>query len=677
MAINPIQFPQTTLNNRLDLSSLDDLGKAIKDARDQSEAEKLIAGLLNSSGTSQGPTSLQTPLRSLATLAAPAVTPAATPAATPVTAPAPVAASAPLAPPAPAGYFRPTQLGDASWAPGQPTTAPPAGPNVPPVFGPAPAAPVAPPPAAVASAAPGNNGSVFGPQQPPPAFTLPPQAAGAFPAALPGAPDASVAQGVPLPVPRPAGADGLPQAVADARAEAPAQTYSPQGLDRALAVIRQKESSGDYGNVTTSRTRSGKVQQALGAYGVMDFNVGPWTEEALGQRLTPQQFLASREAQDAVARAKLGQYASKYGLTGAAKAWFAGEGGMNNPNARDALGTTTSAYANDFERKMGGNLPPEITGGRSRPAADTGEPQQKMAFDDVHNAVKDNLTSGQPAQAAGVTNEQIAALYHNPLTRPLALGFLQKRLDPGSYDFMAVGDSLVRYNKTKGTYDVIPTSQKPMVVGKKIYDPNTKTFQSSTDEAYPDDPPVNYRWADPNNKAAGVVPIKGGPGEKIESEVGARLGLAKSFMDQLPSIQKRIDAGEAGLDNPVNHTMAALGVGAPGELRRQIDSGADALQRMLTGAGMPESEAANYVRRYTFDRTRDTAASLKSKTNQLARELTYIGDVIGKGRGGNIVVGKDGLEEKNAAPRDAAPPDEVRSIGGKTYHRVGQKWFEQ
>jgi hypothetical protein len=93
--------------------------------------------------------------------------------------------------------------------------------------------------------------------------------------------------------------------------------------------------------------------RAYGKYQVMGANVGPWTQEILGRAMTPQEFLASPEAQDAVYRGKFGQYAQKYGPVGAARAWFAGERGMNNPNAIDPLGTTVASYADNFQRRLG------------------------------------------------------------------------------------------------------------------------------------------------------------------------------------------------------------------------------------------------------------------------------------------------------------------------------------
>jgi len=115
-------------------------------------------------------------------------------------------------------------------------------------------------------------------------------------------------------------------------------------------AIASIESGGRYdaqGPVTKTGDR------ALGKYQVMGTNVGPWTKEVLGREMTPQEFLASPEAQDKVFQAKFGQYTQKYGPNGAARAWFAGEGGMNDPNRRDQLGTSVADYDNRFDRAMG------------------------------------------------------------------------------------------------------------------------------------------------------------------------------------------------------------------------------------------------------------------------------------------------------------------------------------
>lgn len=110
------------------------------------------------------------------------------------------------------------------------------------------------------------------------------------------------------------------------------------------------ESGGRYG-LLGPIVKNG--DRAYGRYQVMGSNIPQWTQEVLGQSMTPQQFLASPQAQDAVFNAKFGNYVQKYGPEGAARAWFAGEGGMNDPNRRDVLGTSVADYARKFNAGMG------------------------------------------------------------------------------------------------------------------------------------------------------------------------------------------------------------------------------------------------------------------------------------------------------------------------------------
>jgi len=161
--------------------------------------------------------------------------------------------------------------------------------------------------------------------------------------------------------------------------------------------------------------------------------------------------------------------------------------------------------------------------------------------------------------------------------------------------------------------------------------------------------PSGYSWRDPNDHSKGVDPIPGGPGEKVDAEVAGRLGLAKSFLKQLPAIKKDVEAG--AVTGLWDATKALAGVGRAGEVARQISSGADALTRLLTGAGMNNTEATEYANRYRLGPT-DTADKVKSKLEQLEVELNTIGAEVGKGRGGWT---------GGAAPASAAPPTSTAS----------------
>ena len=122
-------------------------------------------------------------------------------------------------------------------------------------------------------------------------------------------------------------------------------------LGRYGEAIARIESGGKYDTLGPT-TYSG--DRAYGKYQVMGSNVGPWTKEALGRELTPSEFLASPQAQDAVFRHKFGQYVSRYGnASDAASAWFTGGPQSSGASKSDVLGTTGSQYVDRFNAALG------------------------------------------------------------------------------------------------------------------------------------------------------------------------------------------------------------------------------------------------------------------------------------------------------------------------------------
>lgn len=141
------------------------------------------------------------------------------------------------------------------------------------------------------------------------------------------------------------------------------QLPPPGAAGNAAGAIAGIESGGRYDAVGPPANEKGN--RAYGKYQVLDSNIPAWTQEVLGRPMTPQEFLANPQAQDAVFQAKFGQYVQKYGSPQAAsRAWFAGEGGMNNPNAADVNGMTVQGYGNKFAQAYGPGA-----GGPQPPAA--------------------------------------------------------------------------------------------------------------------------------------------------------------------------------------------------------------------------------------------------------------------------------------------------------------------
>ena len=146
-------------------------------------------------------------------------------------------------------------------------------------------------------------------------------------------------------------------------------------LDRSLNALARGESGGEkdpyaaLGPVTKSGDR------AYGKYQVMGANIPVWAKEAGLGAMTPEQFLANKDAQEAVARHKFGEYRAKTGSDEeAAKMWFAGPSYAKHANARDALGTSIPQYAARFNRNLGNVAAPAPAPGPAMAYADEQKP---------------------------------------------------------------------------------------------------------------------------------------------------------------------------------------------------------------------------------------------------------------------------------------------------------------
>lgn len=102
-------------------------------------------------------------------------------------------------------------------------------------------------------------------------------------------------------------------------------------FDQFFQGIATQESGGNYGAINGS---SG----ALGKYQILPSNVPYWSQKYLGTKWSASQFLGDPRKQDALARAVLMDYYDKYGVRGAAAAWYSG-----NPS-----------LANDYKSQNGG-----------------------------------------------------------------------------------------------------------------------------------------------------------------------------------------------------------------------------------------------------------------------------------------------------------------------------------
>ncbi|CAH1677777.1 phage tail tip lysozyme [Chelatococcus sp.] len=153
--------------------------------------------------------------------------------------------------------------------------------------------------------------------------------------------------------------------------------------------------------------------------------------------------------------------------------------------------------------------------------------------------------------------------------------------------------------------------------GRKI-DAEIEALKNKTPTA-----PAGYRWG-PDGRALEAIP--GGPqdpkvkgaNEPLPGEIATRFGLANEFFKRFPTLDTKI--GEGALTGIIDATRAQAGAGEPGQLFRDLELGAEAMTRMLTGAGQTEFEARQAARRYLPEIT-DKATTLQDKARRLRDSL--------------------------------------------------------
>jgi hypothetical protein len=196
-----------------------------------------------------------------------------------------------------------------------------------------------------------------------------------------------------------------PQPQMDPASARVAQAHNASGNPGYRDAIKSIESagSGDYAAVGPAHPKLGR---ALGAYQVMEANIGPWSKEVFGREMTPEQFLANPKAQDVIFDRKFGSYVEKFGSPEkAAQAWFAGEGGVGT-NRQDSLGTSVPEYAQKFTQALGGASQPAMA------SMDGGMPQGAPQAPQMAQAGPGSMLPPR---------EVMAALFKSRETRPLAI----------------------------------------------------------------------------------------------------------------------------------------------------------------------------------------------------------------------------------------------------------------
>jgi hypothetical protein len=166
--------------------------------------------------------------------------------------------------------------------------------------------------------------------------------------------------------------------------------------DAYAKAISSIESGGRYAALGPT-TASG--DRAYGKYQVMGANIPAWTKAALGQELTPQQFLGDPAAQDAVFAHRFGRYVQQTGNPqDAASMWFTGRPLAQGANAKDGLGTSGQDYVDKFSAALAQAQAQQAQASQATPAAGAAanNGQQAGASSRVPQGVIDKFQGDNP-----------------------------------------------------------------------------------------------------------------------------------------------------------------------------------------------------------------------------------------------------------------------------------------
>lgn len=159
-------------------------------------------------------------------------------------------------------------------------------------------------------------------------------------------------------------------------------------------AISSIESGGRYDAIGPA-TRTG--DRAYGKYQVMGANVPSWTRKHLGREMTPQQFLADKDAQEQVFKGEFGGYVAKYGNPqDAASMWFTGRPAAQGAGRNDGY-TSQPEYLRRFNAALGRRGAPAQATAQAGPVADPNA--------GLRNASNALLRGGELQAGLGIQNQ--------------------------------------------------------------------------------------------------------------------------------------------------------------------------------------------------------------------------------------------------------------------------------
>lgn len=209
-------------------------------------------------------------------------------------------------------------------------------------------------------------------------------------------------------------------------------------LDMLIGGMGNRESGMNFKAVGPA-TRNG--DHAYGFSQVLRSNIGPWTQEVLGVRMSPQQYLNNPEAQFAVTSAKLGGYLNQYGnREDALSMWHSGR-----PMARSGKANDGYVNTHDYVKQIMAGQDPRSFVASASPQA-TGESPMQLPGATLAGGAQGSPQATVGPQSISLGDQETQQPFNNIGSTLANMGASIASLDRGGTGIASLNASRVASN---------------------------------------------------------------------------------------------------------------------------------------------------------------------------------------------------------------------------------------
>lgn len=359
-------------------------------------------------------------------------------------------------------------------------------------------------------------------------------------------------------------------------------SYNPlQALKQGIGRV---ESGNNYMALGEElKRKGGTTDRAYGKYQVMGANIPSWTEQALGRKLTPFEFLHSPEAQEAVFENQMINNLHKYGtLQDAASVWFSGRplAQAQKAGAHD-INMGVGQYVASALGQQAGSMPGvQVAGGDE----ELFKRLQARAAQRLNPEVQGEVTTGAPgAEDAFARLQQRASQRLTPTPLPETPATVPHPAPPISVNAPASPVPPVEWGAGKEFLNAVAMGAVPSVMAAT--GPYTTQQVQAARKAYEQEYPYRSAAAEIAGGVAQGVGLAAAAPYAGAALLGSKALQALPYVSKALPYVERLAAYRPGMAGPFPSGGYVAKPGVVGAVERLVGGGA-------IGAGKGAAQAA-------------------------------------------------------------------------------------